>query len=170
MPLKVVVKAGDITREKVDAIVNPANSYGWMGGGVAYAIKKAGGRVIEDEAVSKAPIPVGSAVETTAGRLPCKYVIHAPTMTEPAESIDVLNVIKAANAALSRAAELGVPSLAFPGLGTGVGGVSKSDAAKAMVASILDFNPPFTVYLIGFDDELTEEFRRWLGKLRQETK
>jgi O-acetyl-ADP-ribose deacetylase len=188
---EVIVKRGDLTVEKVDAIVNPANSYGYMGGGVAWAIKRAGGKVVEDEAVSKAPIPVGSAVETTAGSMSCKYVtagppgnsgvcgsaghnaalpryvIHAPTMTEPAQFIGVDNVRLATLAALAKAKELGVSSLAFPGMGTGVGGLSKSAAAKTMVESILEFNPSFSVYLIGFDVELTEEFRRWLAKLRR---
>jgi O-acetyl-ADP-ribose deacetylase (regulator of RNase III) len=162
----IVVRTGDLTVQQVDAIVNPANSHGWMGGGVAYAIKRAAGKAVEDEAVSKAPIPVGEAVETAAGSMSCNYVIHAPTMAEPAELIGVENVRKATRAALAKAKALGVRSLAFPGMGTGVGGVSKSDAASAMVESILEFAPPYTVYLIGFDVELTQEFRRWLAKLR----
>jgi O-acetyl-ADP-ribose deacetylase len=166
----IAVLKGDLTRQKVDAIVNPANSYGCMGGGVAYAIKKSGGEEIEAEAVSKAPIPVGSAVETAAGRMSCKYVIHAPTMTEPAEPIGPGNVSSATLAALRKASEMGVKSLAFPGMGCGVGGVGKSDAAEAMVAAIVDYNPPYTVYLVGFDDELTEEFKRWSGKLNRETR
>jgi len=167
---EVIIQKGDLTAQEVDAIVNPANSHGWMGGGVAYAIKKAGGQLIEDDAVRKAPIPVGSAVESTSGRLSCRYVIHAPTMTEPAEKTDAGNVRKATLAALRKASELNLTSIAFPGMGCGVGGLTKSEAAKTMVGSILDFNPAFTVYLIGFDDELTEEFRRWLGALSQETK
>ena len=65
MPLKVVVKAGDITREKVDAVVNPANSFGSMGGGCAQAIKAAGGEEIEKEAISKGPTPVGMAISVS---------------------------------------------------------------------------------------------------------
>ncbi len=70
----------DITQLAVDAIVNAANSELWMGGGVAGAIKRAGGTVIEQEAMAKGPIPVGEAVVTSAGRLPCRHVIHAATM------------------------------------------------------------------------------------------
>lgn len=167
--LDVVVKKGDLTRLAVDAIVNPANSYGLMGGGVAYAIKLAGGKAIEDEAVLKAPIPVGSAIVTTGGSMPCRYVIHAATMASPSELIGVDNVRSATQAALRKAKALGVVSLAFPGMGTGVGGVAKSDAARAMVESIIDFSPQFRVYLIGFDVELTGEFERWLVKLRPGT-
>jgi len=88
-------------------------------------------------------------------------------MVEPAERIGVGNVGLATLAALRKADELGVSSLAFPGMVCGVGGVSKSDAAGAMVESIAAFNPKFTVILVGFDDDLTEEFRRWSQKLSQ---
>ena len=71
---------GDITELKVDAVVNAANNKLVMGGGVAGAIKKKGGRIIEDEAVKKGPIEIGGAVYTSAGNLSAKYVIHAATM------------------------------------------------------------------------------------------
>jgi len=164
-----VVECGDLTSFLVDAIVNPSNSHGFMGGGVAYAIKKRGGQVIEDEAVSKAPIPVGDAVETTGGFLDATYVIHASTMREPAERISLDNVVLATKAALLKASELGVSSLAFPGMGCGVGGVSYSDAACAMVSAIIGFNPSFRIFLIGFDDDLTGEFRIWVKRLNQQT-
>src|SRR3990167_1403271 len=71
---------GDITGLEVDAIVNAANNELVMGGGVAGAIKRKGGKGIEDEAVKKGPIEIGGAVSTSAGSLPAKYVIHAATM------------------------------------------------------------------------------------------
>jgi len=76
----VSVQQGDITRLQVDAIVNAANTHLWMGGGVAGAIKRAGGAEIEQEAVALGPIGMGEAVVTGAGRLPCRHVIHAATM------------------------------------------------------------------------------------------
>jgi len=82
--VRIVVLTGDITKQEVDAIVNPANSMLVMGGGVAGAIKRVGGKEIEDESVKHAPVPVGEAVATGAGRLKAKYVIHAPTMERPA--------------------------------------------------------------------------------------
>ena len=72
----------DITELKVDAIVNAANNKLVMGGGVAGAIKRKGGKIIEDEAVKKGPIKIGEAVATSAGNLPVKYVIHAATMVK----------------------------------------------------------------------------------------
>jgi len=129
---------GDITEEEVDAIVNPANSMMIMGGGVAGAIKRKGGDIIEKEALSKAPVPVGLAISTSAGKLKAKYVIHAPTMERPAMSIDVSNVYKASRAAFIEAERLGITSISLPGMGTGVGGVSYRDAVKSMYKALKD--------------------------------
>jgi len=131
MRLRVV--KGDITKLTVDAIVNAANSLMVMGGGVAGAIKRAGGADIEREAMEHAPVPVGGAVATGAGRLKAKYVIHVPTMERPAMRISLSNVKIAMDAAVRKALELGVTSLAIPALGTGVGGVDRCDAARAMI-------------------------------------
>lgn len=68
MKLKVLINKGDITTSETDAIVNAANNHLWMGAGVAGAIKRIGGKIIEDEAVSKGPIEIGSAVETRLRR------------------------------------------------------------------------------------------------------
>ncbi|MFH1432348.1 MAG: macro domain-containing protein [archaeon] len=159
----VSVVKGDITEQKVDAIVNPANSAGTMGGGVALAIRRIGGEMIEDEAVLQAPIAVGSAVMTTAGRLASRYVIHAPTMVGPVERIGVLNVRKAVLAALLLAREKGLKKIAFPGMGTGVGGVDKREAAHAMVSVVsrfLEKNAGFEVVLCAVDGELYDCFLR----------
>ena len=78
--VKIEIVEGDITGVSADALVNAANNYLWMGAGVAGAIKKAGGTDIEDEAVRKGPIAVGTVVETGAGRLPVKFIIHAAVM------------------------------------------------------------------------------------------
>ena len=163
---EIIVKKGDITKERCDAIVNPANSYGLMGGGVALAIRNVGGSEIEKEALEKRPTPVGSAIATTAGRLPARFVIHSPTMKHPAEHIGLENVEKATHAALECAKELGLGSIAFPGMGTGVGGVRKEDAARVMVETIKKFitemKPDMEIILIGFDDELTDAFRKYV--------
>jgi len=169
-----VVTKGDITLEDVDAIVNPANSYGLMGGGVALAIKKAGGDAIEDGAVDASPIPVGTAVLTTAGLLKARYVIHAPTMTEPAEETDLENVRMAVRAALRCAVENNILSLAFPGMGTGVGGIGKDDAARAMLEEIRYFTQKNSsikeIRLVGFDDGLHTAFIKWMKRLNLETR
>ncbi len=123
---------GDITELEVDAIVNPANTRLIMGGGVAGAIKKRGGREIEEEALRKGPIPIGEAVVTGAGRLKAKYVIHAPTVMTPGGRSNPQYVRKAIKAALKRAKELGVKSVAFPAMGSGVGGVPVEVSARIL--------------------------------------
>lgn len=126
---------GDITKLEVDAIVNAANTRLVMGGGVAGAIKRAGGKEIEDEAVKQGPIKIGEAVATTAGKLKARYVIHSPTM-EMDFRTDAEKVRLAMRAALKKAEELGVESIAFPALGTGVGGFPKDKAARIMVEEL----------------------------------
>lgn len=155
---------GDITEFKVDAIVNPANSYGMMGGGVAGAIRRKGGAQIEKEAVSKAPIPIGQAVLTQAGSLMAKHIIHAPTMTEPAEITNLKKVKQATQAALECADRAGLKSIAFPGMGTGVGRADPQEAAQAMVVIAQSFRPKVLeeVVFVSWDKELKWAFERAL--------
>jgi len=166
--MSVVFMSGDITQISCDAIVNPANSYGYMGGGVAGAIKRVGGIEIEREAISKAPIKIGKAVVTTAGNLPCKYIIHAPTMKQPAMQIGLENVKLATQAALDLAVKLNLRSIAIPGMGTGVGGVPIDDAAKAIVKIAKDFEDKFEkIILIDRNDEIVKSFKNFINN--QET-
>jgi len=161
--MAILVRKGDITQIRCDAIVNPANSFGYMGGGVAGAIKRIGGVEIEKEAIGKAPIDVGKAISTTAGSLPCSYVIHAPTMKRPAMRIDVENVRKAIKAALELARNLNIKSVAIPGMGTGVGGVSYKDAAQVMVSIAKEFSDAFDkIILVDRNDGMIESFNRFL--------
>jgi len=158
----------DITKLGVDAIVNPANSMLIMGGGVAGAIKKVGGKEIEDEALTFAPVPVGKAVATKAGKLKAKYVIHAPTMEKPAMQTTASNVKLATKGALDYAEYLGVRSVAFPGMGTGVGGLSLEEASETMVKQIkqhIDLHTMLKeIVLIGFSDDLASAFKNAIDK------
>jgi O-acetyl-ADP-ribose deacetylase (regulator of RNase III)/ADP-ribose pyrophosphatase YjhB (NUDIX family) len=122
---------GDITELKVDAIVNAANNKLVMGGGVAGAIKKKGGKIIEEEAVKKGPIKIGEAVFTQGGTLPAKYVIHAATMGMDFKT-DEIKIRESCKSALRVAKELKIKSIAFPALGCGVGGFPFLAAAKIM--------------------------------------
>ena len=163
--MEIEVQKGDITQISADAIVNPANSLLLMGGGVAGAIKLAGGQSIEDEAVKHAPIPIGQAVLTSAGALPASHVIHAPTMANPAELTNEKNVRLATFASLICADRKALSSLAFPGMGTGVGRVPKEVAARAMVDIISDFEAESLqkVLLIAISDDLFQEFQKAAG-------
>ena len=163
--MTIIVKSGDITKISCDAIVNPANSYGYMGGGVAGAIKHVGGNEIEKEAIAQAPIFIGSAVATTAGTLPCRFVIHAPTMKKPAMKIPVENVTKATCAALELGKEMQINNIAIPGMGTGVGCVLPQDAAKAMIAVAKKFEESFeNIYFIDRNDSMIDAFITFLKR------
>lgn len=131
--IKVVL--GDITDFKVDAIVNAANNRGVMGGGVAAAIKKKGGKIIEDEAVKKCPIGIGEAIFTSAGNLKAKYVIHAATMGVDYKT-DEIKIRNSCMNSLKVADELGIGSIVFPALGCGTGGFPLLASAKIMAQEI----------------------------------
>jgi len=102
---------------------------------VAGAIKRAGGREIETEAVAKGPIPIGEAVATGAGRLKARYVIHAAVMGQDLRT-DADKIHRSTLATLRRADELGLKSIAFPALGTGVGGFSLDECARVMLDAV----------------------------------
>jgi O-acetyl-ADP-ribose deacetylase (regulator of RNase III) len=128
---------GDICDLEVDAIVNAANLSLWMATGVGGAIKRAGGDAIEFEAVRQAPVPLGESVVTSAGRLAARAVIHAVSLDRDRRTS--APVIEAAvRSAFARARELGVTSIAFPALGTGVGGFPLDEAALITVRTIRD--------------------------------
>lgn len=134
--VEIVLKKGNIAEEDVEAIVNPANSLMVMGGGVAGALKKLGGSVIEREALKYAPVPVGRAVATSAGRLKARYVIHAPTMEKPAQRTTVESVRKAAEAVAETLSRLSIRTVAFPGMGTGVGGLPVYESVKTVAETL----------------------------------
>jgi len=137
---------------------------GIMGGGVAGVIRRQGGEQIEREAIMKSPIPVGKAVLTSAGRLPFKGVIHSPTMEQPAMRTSAEKVRLSVRAALELADREGFKSIAFPGMGTGVGGLNKEIAAKAMMEEIKSFNATNLerVVLVDIDKEMVEAWRKEL--------
>ena len=128
----VVLRQGDITESGVDAIVNAANNRLWMGAGVAGAIKRKGGEEIEAEAVSKGPIRVGDAVITGGGELPARHVIHAAGMgTDLRTSPEIVEACT--RASLEVAEENSLGSIAFPAIGTGVGGLDVNAVASRML-------------------------------------
>ncbi len=129
---QIEIVQGDITKQDVDAIVNAANNHLWMGAGTAGAIVRAGGREIEDEAIRQGPIDVGEAIVTGSGALVCKHVIHAAAMGQDLLT-SAAKIRASTDNALKRAEELGLGSIAFPALGTGVGGFDYGEAAEIMI-------------------------------------
>jgi O-acetyl-ADP-ribose deacetylase (regulator of RNase III) len=126
------VLQADVTRLEVDAIANAANTQLAHGGGVAGAIARAGGPEVQRESDEKAPIGLGEAVETTAGAMPARYVIHAATM-ELGGPTSAEIIERATRSTLAKAEELGCRSLALVAFGTGVGGFPLAEAARIMV-------------------------------------
>jgi O-acetyl-ADP-ribose deacetylase (regulator of RNase III) len=128
---------GDICDLEVDAIVNPANLSLWMSTGVAGAIKRAGGDEIEFAAVRQAPVPLGESIVTPSGDLAAKAVIHAVSLDRDRRTSGP--VIEAATrSAMARAREMGAQSVAFPALGTGVGGFPLEESARITVETVRD--------------------------------
>ena len=134
------VLEGDITALEVDAIANAANNRLWMGGGVAGAIKRAGGEEIEREAIQQGPIEVGEAVATGAGRLPARWVVHGAVMGQNLETNADL-VRRTTESCLRLADELGAETLALPAFGTGVGGFPVAECARIMVDAARKHEP-----------------------------
>jgi len=150
---------GYITERDTDAIVNAANSYLQHGGGVAGAIVRKGGQIIQDESDRIGFVPVGNAAVTTAGKLPSKYVIHAvgPRMGEGDED----NKLKSAVLkSLQLASENNFQSLSLPAVSSGIFGFPKDRCAMILVkeaAAFLKSNPESSLVLIEFCifDDLT---------------
>jgi O-acetyl-ADP-ribose deacetylase (regulator of RNase III) len=133
MPARLEVQQADVTRLEVDAIANAANTRLLHGGGVAAAIAQAAGPSLNAESRERAPIGLGEAVETSAGDMPSRWVIHAATMVNPGGRTSADVIRQATRSTLARAEELGARSLALVAFGTGVGGFPLDEAARIMV-------------------------------------
>jgi O-acetyl-ADP-ribose deacetylase (regulator of RNase III) len=128
---------GDICELEVDAIVNPANLSLWMATGVGGAIKRAGGDEIEFAAVRQAPVPLGESIVTPAGSLAARAVIHAVSLDRVRRTSGP-TIEAAVRSAMARAREINATSVAFPALGTGVGGFPLDEAARITVDTVRD--------------------------------
>ncbi len=128
---------GDICDLEVDAIVSPAATSLWMSTGVAGEIKRVGGDSIEFAAVRQAPVQIGDAIVTPAGRLAARVIIHAVSLERDRRTTGPA-IRRAARSAMARARELSLASIAFPALGTGVGGFPLDDAARIAVDAVRD--------------------------------
>jgi O-acetyl-ADP-ribose deacetylase len=159
------VVGSDIASLEVDAVANAANDHLWMGAGVAGALKRAGGDEIEREAMAQAPILVGTAVVTSGGRLPARYVIHGAVMGQDLRTTPDL-VGRTTRACLALADELGCRSLALPAFGTGVGGFPLDECARIMVDVARAFEPRSleSVIFAVFGDDAYASFSSAVGR------
>jgi O-acetyl-ADP-ribose deacetylase (regulator of RNase III) len=162
---------GDITGRDVDAIVNAANSHLQHGGGVAGAIVRKGGHIIQEESNKIGYVPVGTAVITGAGKLPAKFVIHAvgPRMGEGDEG----NKLKSAVLnSLNLASEKGLKSISLPAISSGIFGFPKDRCAEILVKETLNYvkeNPNCSLQFIEFciyDDLTMGYFQNEFDKIR----
>lgn len=165
---RILVELGDIAAAETEAVVNAANNELWMGSGVAGALKRAGGTTIEQEAVAQGPIAVGECVVTGAGKLKALNVIHAAAMA-PGRDATPESVGLATGNALKLAAERGFDSIAFPALGTGVGGLSLQDCAEVMLSAAhkhcAQHEKPFEIHFMLWGQNALEIFRQVLATL-----
>ena len=135
---------GDITKAKVDAIVNAANSELIGGGGVDDAIRRAGGDEIERACAEirrrESGCPTGKAVITTGGNLPAEYVIHTVgPVWEGGHSGEAEHLASCYRESLRLAVENAVQSIAFPSISTGVYGYPTGKAAVVALTAIKEF-------------------------------
>ncbi len=162
--MRIEIRQGDITSQPdIDAIVNAANTDLALGAGVAGAIRRKGGDIIDEEGRRQAPIRLGEAAVTTAGALPNRYVIHAAAMGYRDEDMLVTKKPGTASSAeiirnatinsLRRAEELKLKSIAFPALATGVAGFPVDECAEVMITAARDYaseRPESTIELAVF--------------------
>lgn len=132
------IQEGDITKVEVDAIVNAANNQLILGGGVAGAIRKAGGPTIQEECDKIGSIALGEAAITGAGNLPAKYVIHAASMSlgQPTEKA---NLRKSVRACLELADRNNCKSISFPAIGAGIAGFPMRKCARVMKKEVQSY-------------------------------
>jgi O-acetyl-ADP-ribose deacetylase (regulator of RNase III) len=162
---------GDITAREVDAIVNAANSHLQHGGGVAAAIVRKGGKVIQDESDRIGFTPVGTAVVTGAGNLPATFVIHAvgPRMGEGDEDNKLRNAVLNS---LLLASQRKLRSISFPAISSGIFGFPKDRCAKILVTAAADFllahedGPLEIVEFCIYDEPTLGFFRKEFAVLR----
>ena len=125
------IMQADITSLEVDAIVNAANNHLILGSGVAGAIRTKGGPSIQQECDKIGSIRVGEAAVTGAGNLPAKFVIHAASMGD--EPVSERSLRDSVRNSLLKGEDTGIASIAFPAIGTGVGGFPVERCAELML-------------------------------------
>lgn len=165
----VIADISDVERLRAEAYVVAANNELWMGSGVAGALKRAAGESVEQEAMAQAPIDVGDAVVTSAGQMPspARLLIHAAAMgfTDRTQIYASRESVSSTTArSLERCREHDVKSVAFPALGTGVGGLELEDCADAMCQAIARHlaagGNPGRVVLVVTNEERAAIFRQ----------
>jgi O-acetyl-ADP-ribose deacetylase len=164
--------SGDITERDVDVIVNAANSYLKHGGGVAAAIVRKGGIIIQEESDKIGFVPVGSSAITKAGRLPCKAIIHTvgPRMGEGNEDTKLRAAIRNS---LELASDRKFKSISMPAISSGIFGFPKDKCAEILTGEAKNFlvnnNNITCLEIVEFciiDNETTAYFKREFARMK----
>ena len=169
--MKVEFERGDITQAGVDAVVNAANTDLMLGAGVAGAIRRAGGPGIQEECNRIGPIPLGEAAITGGGNLRARYVIHAAGM-HLGGGVSADSCRLATLNSLRRAGEKQLKSIAFPAIGTGVGGLDMAECARVMLGAVREHGKGQTslerVVFVLFDEPAKKIFEKTWNDLSRE--
>jgi O-acetyl-ADP-ribose deacetylase (regulator of RNase III) len=163
---RIVVTEGDITDMDVDAVVNAANTDLVLGSGVAGSIRRKGGPSIQAECDKLSPIPLGGAAVTRGGSLKARYVIHAAGMRLGGR-VGRGSLIDATRNSLRRADEMSLGTIAFPAIGTGVGGFPVEECARIMISTVTEYieNEDTSIekiYFVLFDEHAFRVFEKAL--------
>jgi O-acetyl-ADP-ribose deacetylase len=160
---RVILMHGDLTDMDTDAIVNAANNDLQHGGGVAGAIRRKGGAVIQEESNEIGSIPVGGAAITSGGKLKARYVIHAASMQLGGRT--TTHALRSSTAhSLRIAAEKGLKTIAFPAVGTGIAGFPTEECAEIMLREVREHlnrgSSLEKVYFVLFDGDTLKTFEK----------
>lgn len=170
--MEILVRPGDLTKERTDAVVNAANSALRGGGGVDGAIHRAGGpdilaecRQLRETSLPDG-LPAGRAVATTAGRLPARWVIHTVGPVHSTREDRSATLASCYRESLWVAAEIGARTVAFPTISAGVYGWPMDDAARIAVQTVQETAEEVagrvdTVVFVPFGEDAEQAFRRW---------
>lgn len=153
----------DITEADVDAVVNAANTQLQLGAGVAGAIRRKGGPTIQEECNRLGPIELGQAAITGGGQLKARQVIHAAGM-DLGGGVTPSSCESATLNSLRRAEENKLRSIAFPAIGTGVGGLDMERCARIMLRVVRDHQPVWlerVVFVLYDDAALSAFLKTW---------
>ncbi len=167
---KIVLQQGDLTEMDVDAIVNAANSDLQLGAGLAGVIRRRGGESIQRECNQIGSIPVGGAALTSGGKLKARHIIHAASMELGGHT--TTRALRGSTAhSLRIADEHGMRSIAFPAIGTGVGGYPLSECADVMLHEVaVHLRKPTSlelIYFVLFDAKALATFEKVLGEMKE---
>lgn len=169
---RIMIQQGDITEMEVDAIVNAANNDLILGAGVAGAIRRKGGEVIQEECNEIGSIPVGYAAITGGGNLKTRHVIHAASMGLGGIRTTAKSLRTSTAHSLRLAAERNLKTIALPAIGTGVSGFPMDECAVIMLAEAIQHlkngSSLETIYFVLFDSPAFRVFLKVWEQLQKE--